>query len=104
MVCVLILFYKFFSFCFQTKKKIFGGGGGGVGWGGGGGGGGGVGFGGGGKEEFEFVLVSPHPRVPSREDVLQRYYEHSVSLLEKLRNKIFRLAIAGYLPFKCYVL
>ena len=94
MVCVLILFYKFFSFCFQTKKKIFGGGGGG----------GGVGFGGGGKEEFEFVLVSPHPRVPSREDVLQRYYEHSVSLLEKLRNKIFRLAIAGYLPFKCYVL
>ena len=64
----------------------------------------GVGFGGGGKEEFEFVLVSPHPRVPSREDVLQRYYEHSVSLLEKLRNKIFRLAIAGHLPFKCYVL
>ena len=37
-------------------------------------------------------------------DVLQRYYEHSVSLLEKLRNKIFRLAIAGHLPFKCYVL
>ena len=79
-----------FFFLFSDEKKIFGGGG--------------VGFGGGGKEEFEFVLVSPHPRVPSREDVLQRYYEHSVSLLEKLRNKIFRLAIAGHLPFKCYVL
>ena len=39
-----------------------------------------------------------------REDVLQRYYEYSVSLLEKLRNKIFRLAIAGHLLFKCYVL
>ena len=45
MVCVLILFYKFFLPVFREKKNLRGGGGG---------------FGGGGKEEFEFVLVSPH--------------------------------------------
>ena len=41
-------------------------------------------------------------RVPSC-DVLQRYYENSASLLEKLRNKIFRLGLSEHLPFKCYV-
>ena len=41
-------------------------------------------------------------RVPGR-DVLQRYYQNSASLLETLRNKIFRLAISEHLPFKCYV-
>ena len=30
-------------------------------------------------------------RVPRREDVLQRYYENSPSLLEKLRNKYLDL-------------
>ena len=84
MVCVLTIFYKFFSFCFQTKKKESSGGG--------------VGR----RVSIRFSVAAP--RVPSREDVLQRYYEQSVSLLEKLRNKIFRLATAGHLPFKCYVL
>ena len=41
-------------------------------------------------------------RVPSC-DVLQRNYENSASLLEKLRNKIFRLGLSEHLPFKCYV-
>ena len=72
MVCVLISFYKFFSFFF-------------LGWG---------------RVLIRFSVAAS--RVPSR-DVLQRYYENSASLLEKLRNKIFRLAISEHLPFKCYV-
>ena len=51
-------------------------------------------------EEFQSIAAS---RVPGREDVLQRYYENSASLLEKLRNKIFIFAISEHLLFKCYV-
>ena len=72
-----------FSFCFHTKREFS--------WEGGGGGGGR------GRVSIRFIVAAP------REDVLQRYSENSVSLLEKLRNIIFRLAISGHLPFKCYV-
>ena len=67
MVCVLISFYKFFL-SFSNGKRIV------RGWG---------------RVLFRFsVAVS---RVPRREDVLQRYYENSASLLEKLRNKYLDL-------------
>ena len=75
MVCVVTSFCKFF-FCFNIKKESSRG------------------------EEFQSIAAS---RVPGREDVLQRYYENSTSLLEKFRNRIFRLAISGHLLFKCYV-
>ena len=38
-------------------------------------------------KSFSFSVAAS--RVPRREDVLQRYYENSASLLEKLRNKIW---------------
>ena len=89
MVCVLILFYKFFLSVFRRKKNLRGGGGGGGG--------------GGGEEEFQLVLVSPH-----HEFLVVKMFSNGTMnillVLEKLRNKIFRLAIAGHLPFKCYVL
>ena len=61
MVCVRISFYKFFSFFFR-------------GWG---------------RVLIRFSVAAS--RVPRREDVLQRYYENSASLLEKLRNKYLDL-------------
>ena len=62
MVCVLISFYKFFL-SFSNGKRIF------LWWG------------------RVLIRVSvAASRVPRREDVLQRYYENSAGLLEKLRN------------------
>ena len=63
MVCVLILFYKFVLSVFRRKKNLRGGGGGG------------------GKRRVSIRFSVAAPRVPSRsrEDVLQRYYEYSVS-------------------------
>ena len=61
MVCVRISFYKFFSFFFR-------------GWG---------------RVLIRFSVAAS--RVSRREDVLQRYYENSASLLEKLRNKYLDL-------------
>ena len=68
-----------FSFCFHMKKRIF------------------LDV----RVSIQFSVAAS--RVPSREDVLQPYNENSASLLEKLRNKIFRLAISGHLLFKCNV-
>ena len=79
MVCVLISFYKFFL-SFSNGKRIF------RGWR---------------RVLIRFRVAAS--RVPRREDVLQRNYENSASLLEKLRNKIFRLGLSEHLPFKCYV-
>ena len=67
MVCVLISFYKFFL-SFSNGKRIF------RGWG---------------RVLFRFSVSAS--QVPRREDVLQRYYENSASLLEKLRNKYLDL-------------
>ena len=67
MVCVLISFYKFFL-SFSNGKRIF------RGWG---------------RVLIRFSVAAS--RVPRREDVLQRYYENSPSLLEKLRNKCLDL-------------
>ena len=67
MVCVLISFYKFFL-SFSNGKRIF------RGWG---------------RVLFRFSVAAS--QVPRREDVLQRYYENSASLLEKLRNKYLDL-------------
>ena len=64
MVCVITSFCKFFLLFSHKKESSRG-------------------------EEFQSIAAS---RVPGREDVLQRYYENSASLLEKLRNKIFRFA------------
>ena len=61
MVCVRISFYKFFSFFFR-------------GWG---------------RVLIRFSVATS--RVSRREDVLQRNYENSASLLEKLRNKYLDL-------------
>ena len=62
MVCVLISFYEFFL-SFSNGKRIF------RGWG---------------RVLIRFRVAAS--RVPRREDVLQWYYENSVSLLEKLSN------------------
>ena len=73
-------FTSFFSVSFSTGKRIF--------------------------REWGRVLIRVSvaaSRAPRREDVLQRYYENSASLLEIVRNKIFGLAISGHLPFKYYV-
>ena len=61
------------------------------------------GGGGEGKGESLNSFYVAASRVPSREDVIQRYYDYSASLLAKSRNTIFRLAISGHLPFECYV-
>ena len=77
-----------FFFLFSDEKRIFGGGG--------------VG---GGEEEIQFVLVPPHHEFLVV--VVKMFSNGTMNILlvlEKLRNKIFRLAIAGHLPFKCYVL
>ena len=61
MVCVRISFYKFFSFFFRGWARVL----------------------------IRFSVAAS--RVPRREDVLQRNYENSASLLEKLRNKYLDL-------------
>ena len=62
MVCVLISFLSVFT---RKKNRL------------------------GGRVSIRFTVAAP--RVPSREDVLQRYYENSVSLLEKIEMKYLDL-------------
>ena len=83
-MCSNFILQVFSQFLFQLEKKSSA-----WGWG---------------KRGKIFIRVSvAASRVPLREDVLQRYYENSASLLEILRNKIFGLAISGHLPFKYYI-
>ena len=73
---VFLFYFGSFFFLFSDEKRIF---------------------------FFQFVLVSPH-----HEFLVVKMFSNGTMnillVLEKLRNKIFRLAIAGHLPFKCYVL
>ena len=68
-MCSNFILQVFFFLFSDDKKNLRGGGGGG---------------GRGRRVSIRFSVAAP--RVPSREDVLQRCYEHSVSLLKKIKK------------------